>query len=71
MVKTSLDAIMDAINEYKNLAIQCELEESELEIERLAEEKKCKLDTIMTLVRMAQQDAVIKVLKDIIGENKS
>jgi hypothetical protein len=67
--KTSFDAIMDAINEYKDLAIQCELEENELEVERLTDEKKFKLDTIMTLIRIAQQDAVIKALKDIIGEN--
>jgi hypothetical protein len=68
--KTSIDAIMDAINQYKNLAIECELEENKLEIERLAEEKKDKLHTIMTLVRIAQQDAVIEALKDAIGGYK-
>lgn len=68
--KTSIDAIMDAINQYKNLAIECELEENELEIERLAEEKKDKLHTIMTLVRIAQQDAVIEALKETISKIK-
>jgi hypothetical protein len=49
--KTSFDAIMDAINEYKNLAIECVLITDEAVVQKKSEEKAAKLEQIMTLIK--------------------
>lgn len=59
----SMKEIMTAIDEYKNLAIQCVLEEDELLIQKKSEAKAEKLEQIMQLIRISQQDAVISELK--------
>jgi hypothetical protein len=49
--RTSFDAIMDAINEYKDLAIQCVLATDVVIVKRISEEKAAKLDQIMMLIK--------------------
>jgi hypothetical protein len=48
---SSFDAIMDAINEYKDLAIECVLATDEVVVQKKSEEKSAKLDQIMTLIK--------------------
>jgi hypothetical protein len=54
---SSFDAIMDAIIEYKNLAIECVLATDEVVVQKKSEEKAAKLDQIMTLIKEYKKEA--------------
>lgn len=58
----SISQILTTIDEYKDLAIECALQQSELVVKELAKSKAEKLEQIMILISILQKDAVISEL---------
>jgi hypothetical protein len=63
----SISKILTAIDEYKDLAIECVLQENENVVKALSIAKAQKLEEVMILIKLAQQDAVIAELKKAIS----
>ncbi len=57
---------MQTIDQYKDLAIECALQKSELVVESLAKSKAEKYQQIITLLEIFHKDAVIEALKNAI-----
>lgn len=59
-----MQELLDVIEEYKNLAIECALQENETNVKDLAERKSCKLNQILKLINLLQIRAEIKGMKE-------